>query len=80
MNVVVDIILDRSQPGNTRIFRSAYMLRQVCTSLGLVDTWRLVNPLGRDYTFYSHLHSTYSRIDYFFILFLKTLFPKLYNW
>uniref|UniRef100_A0A3P8S6T2 exodeoxyribonuclease III n=1 Tax=Amphiprion percula TaxID=161767 RepID=A0A3P8S6T2_AMPPE len=34
--------------------------------IGLIDIWRELNPLKRDYTFFSNPHSAYSRIDYFF--------------
>lgn len=35
--------------------------------LGLQDVWREVNPSKRDFTFFSHPHSCYSRLDYFFM-------------
>lgn len=73
--MVVDAILDRSHLGSTRTPRSACMLKQVCSSLGLIDAWRLLNPSGRDYTFFSSPHSTYSHIDYFFIS--KNIVPSL---
>ena len=38
------------------------------TELGILDLWRDFYPSGHDYTFYSHPHDAYSRIDYFFIL------------
>lgn len=63
MNVVLDTILDRSQPGSMRPPKSVFMLKQVYTSLDLIDAWRLLNPSGRDYTFFSSPHNTYSRID-----------------
>ena len=30
----------------------------------MVDVWRILNPRARDYTFFSPVHGTYSRIDY----------------
>ncbi|KAF7644636.1 hypothetical protein LDENG_00218650 [Lucifuga dentata] len=35
--------------------------------IGLVDIWRLVNPCGKEYTFFSHHHKSYSRIDFFLL-------------
>uniref|UniRef100_A0A667X5D4 Reverse transcriptase domain-containing protein n=1 Tax=Myripristis murdjan TaxID=586833 RepID=A0A667X5D4_9TELE len=32
--------------------------------LGVTDVWRCVNPLSREYTFFSQVHNSYSRIDY----------------
>ena len=37
-------------------------------SLGYIDVWRILNPKGRDYTFFSHSTlTTFSRIDLFLI-------------
>uniref|UniRef100_A0A8C5M042 Reverse transcriptase domain-containing protein n=1 Tax=Leptobrachium leishanense TaxID=445787 RepID=A0A8C5M042_9ANUR len=33
----------------------------------LFDCWRTLNPSDKDYTYYSHAFSRYSRIDYFFL-------------
>lgn len=43
-------------------------LKALMTELGILDLWRDFYPSGRDYTFYSHPHDVYSRIDYFFVL------------
>ncbi len=33
--------------------------------IGSIDVWRELNPLNRDYTYFSNPHLVYSRIDYF---------------
>lgn len=35
------------------------------TESGLSDIWRDLNPIKKDYTFFSHSHLDYSRLDYF---------------
>ncbi len=42
-------------------------LHMLSRDAGLTDIWRLTNPIVRDYTFFSHRHKTYSRIDFFLI-------------
>lgn len=41
--------------------------------IGIIDVWRELNPRVRDYTHYSHPHTTYTRIDYLFINYKKDL-------
>lgn len=36
--------------------------------LGLIDVWRVLHPGQKDYTHFSHPHTSYSIIDYFFVL------------
>lgn len=48
---------------NSRISQS---LLQCLSELGLLDTWRTLHPNAKGYTFYSNVHKTSSRIDYFF--------------
>ncbi len=32
----------------------------------MVDVWRFRNPTTQSYSFYSHVHNSYSQVDYFF--------------
>ncbi len=42
---------------------------------GCLDPWRFLFPQKREFSFFSHVHSSYSRKDYFYID--KTLLPSL---
>ena len=42
-------------------------IRGIFKELGICDVWREIHPTVRDYTFFSAPHSSYSRIDYFFM-------------
>ncbi len=35
--------------------------------LNLIDSWRVLHPSDHDFSFYSSVHKTYSRIDFFLI-------------
>jgi len=35
--------------------------------MGLIDVWRELHPLEKDYSHYSATHSVYYRIDYFLL-------------
>ncbi len=39
-------------------------LKEIQNSLALSDIWRVVNPDTQEYTYYTHAHNSYSRIDY----------------
>lgn len=76
MNCAIDPQLDRSKPGPTRS-GMAKALHNFMSSNGCVDPWRFRNPSSRQYSFYSHVHQTFSRIDYFFVD--AKLMPKVTN-
>uniref|UniRef100_A0A8C5Q2N9 Reverse transcriptase domain-containing protein n=1 Tax=Leptobrachium leishanense TaxID=445787 RepID=A0A8C5Q2N9_9ANUR len=66
-NLSIDPLMDRSaggsRPHNTASIRR---LRELMTQYDLYDTWRLLHPTARDYSFRSRVHNSYTRIDYFF--------------
>lgn len=66
-NCRMNASLDKSSSANISNPKSSAVLKNVCIDTGLVDIWRHLNPKVRDYTFYSHPHNSYSRLDYFFI-------------
>lgn len=49
-----------------RIRSEAIHIKKVLKELGMIDVWRELHPLDRHFAFFSHPHSVYSRIDYFF--------------
>lgn len=65
-NMVVNYNLDTTSTRKNRTWLNRYMTTQLM-DLGIVDVWRDLNPLGRDYTHYSDPHQMYSRLDYFFM-------------
>ena len=62
LNCAIDPSLDRSSPSTMARSFSDFMSLN-----GLADPWRYNNPQSRDYSFFSHVHHSFSRIDYFFI-------------
>lgn len=67
LNLVMNSKLDSSRNKAHRAEKHAKLLRKACSELGLVDIWRQLNPDKKEYTCYSGRHSTYNRLDYFFI-------------
>lgn len=61
MNCAIDAQFDRSKPQA----QMAKALHDFMSSNGYVDPWRFRNPNRRQYSFYSHVDQTFSRIDYF---------------
>lgn len=43
-------------------------LSVMMAELGLVDVWRHQHPTDKDFTFMSHVHGSYTRIDFFCML------------
>lgn len=43
------------------------MLLNHASQLGVADPWRFKNPQGKAFSFFSHVHHTFSRIDFFLV-------------
>lgn len=67
MNCVMDPTLDRSSSKQRPPSRMAKALSMFMKQVGCIDPWRFLYPTSKEYSFFSHVHQTYSRIDYFFI-------------
>lgn len=66
-NCVLDGYLDRSSSKRAPQSNSRNFLNVFINNSNLVDIWRLSHPTERDYTFHSHVHNVYTRIDYFLV-------------
>ena len=66
-NCWLDLILDQSSTNPSTKSRSARFIQAFLSDYGVCDVWRSLHPCNREYLFFSHVHHTYSRIDYFFI-------------
>lgn len=51
------------------------VLSEFVDKTGCVDPWRFVYPHKKEFSYFSHVHHTYSRMDFFFID--KTLLPAV---
>lgn len=62
-----DADLDRSSLRPHSLTKSAKLLASFAEELGMSDPWRLKFPGKKSFSFFSHVHRTYSRIDFFLI-------------
>lgn len=66
-NCVLDPYLDRSSVTKQVRNNSSAFLNTFTDNSNVSDVWRIANPAGRDYSFFSTRHNSYSRIDYFLL-------------
>uniref|UniRef100_A0A8C4SJY7 Reverse transcriptase domain-containing protein n=1 Tax=Erpetoichthys calabaricus TaxID=27687 RepID=A0A8C4SJY7_ERPCA len=66
-NCVLNPLLDRTPVTGGTTSNTAKIITQFLKDHNLSDPWRFLNPNSRTYSFYSPVHYSYSRIDYFFI-------------
>lgn len=64
-NVRLHPTLDTPKPCYTGEKKITKNIKLMMSELGLSDTWRDLNPIKKDWTFFSHLHSVYSRLHYY---------------
>lgn len=77
-NVPLDQALDRSNPHKPVLKhtpKQGCKLARLLHSYNLIDVWRDLHLTTRDYTHYSHVHKTYSRIDH--VVTLSQLLPSI---
>lgn len=67
-NCVLNNHLDKQPFDHSVMTRKTKMLRSMMGELGLADVWRQTHLKDRDYTFFSKVHNSYSRIDMFHML------------
>ncbi|MBN3294582.1 LORF2 protein, partial [Polypterus senegalus] len=67
-NFWMDHSSDRlSTAGTQRSWHSTNIVKQYMSDYGLCDAWRSFYPSLREYTFFSHVHHSHSRLDYFLV-------------
>lgn len=66
-NCYLDPYLDRLSSRIPPAIASVQMLNNLIKSRNMVDIWRLQHPTDKDYSFFSHVHKSYTRIDYFLV-------------
>ena len=59
--------LDRSSKTSKALSRSAKCIESFLKDYGMVDPWHFKNPSTHHVSFFSPVHQSYSRIDYFLL-------------
>lgn len=65
--LVQDPVLDRSSNKVAPLSKSAKTLSTLSQQFGLADPWRHRFPDSKMYSFFSHIHHSYSQIDFFLL-------------
>lgn len=66
-NYVLDPHLDRSSNKPQALFKSAKAVKDYTNQSGLSDIWRFHFQKKKIFSFFSIVHHTYTRIDYFLL-------------
>lgn len=63
----LDSSVDRSSSKSPPTINSVQTLKNLIKSRNKVDIWRIQHPDKKEYSFYSQVHQSYNRIDYFIV-------------
>lgn len=67
-NCVLHAQLDRSSVrSNNTLSSAAVVIKSFLRSYGLSDPWQIKNPTTKQFSFFSPMYHSYSRIDYFIV-------------
>lgn len=64
-NCYLDPLVDRTSTNSPATKNTSKTLNNLMTSRNIIDVWRLKNPNKKEFSFYSAVHNSYTRIDYF---------------
>jgi len=67
LNCTIGPLLDKSSPKSASPSAMSRVFSDFMRQNGCVDPWRFQNPTSKQFSFFSHVHHSFSRIDYFFI-------------
>ena len=67
LNCVLNPALDRSSPKSLTLSKTSTSISTFMNENGCVDPWRTLNAVSKSFSFFSGVHHSFSRIDYFFI-------------
>lgn len=59
--------LDRSSTKPTTASKASKILKTFMDEFSIIDPWRFFNPTSKTYSFFSPVHHTFTRIDYFLL-------------
>lgn len=67
LNTVLNPVVDASSATSYLSFVKLNRLKKILFRHQLIDVWHFLHPKDRDFSFFSHVHSSYTRIDLLFV-------------
>ncbi|CAH2326759.1 Hypothetical predicted protein, partial [Pelobates cultripes] len=59
-----DTSLPNTSPRHSAMRTQSKALHHLLTEHNLYDTWRMLHPMEKGFTYFSQVHKSFSRIDY----------------